>query len=227
VHAAQPSPAPDAAPVILVHGLWMGGWMLTPLRLHLRAQGFDARPFAYASMRQSLADNARRLADFALSLGVPRLHFVGHSLGGMIVWRTLLDHAHLPAGRAVLLGSPVLGSHAARRFADHAIGQTLLGRSMRELTQGEAPAAAAPRETGVIAGSLGIGLGQIVAPDLPAPHDGVVAVSETRVPGAADQIVLPLTHTTLVIAGSAARQAGHFLRHGRFRREAGAPLPES
>ena len=80
------------------------------------------------------------------SLDVPRLHFVGHSLGGMIVWRTLLDHAHLPAGRAVLLGSPVLGSHAARRFADHAIGQTLLGRSIRELMEGDAPAAAAPRE---------------------------------------------------------------------------------
>jgi pimeloyl-ACP methyl ester carboxylesterase len=218
----DPKPAADAdpAPVILVHGLWMGGWMLTPLRLHLRAQGFDARPFAYASMRESLADNARRLAEFALSLGAPRLHFVGHSLGGLIVWRTLIDQAELPPGRAVLLGSPVLGSHAARRFAQHGLGQTLLGRSIRELIEGEVPAASPPRELGVIAGSLAIGLGQVVAPDLPRPNDGVVAVSETLVAGAADRIVLPLTHTALVIAGGAARQAGHFLRHGRFRHDA-------
>lgn len=225
MQSRDPTPPSDAdpAPVILVHGLWMGGWMLTPLRLHLRAQGFDARPFSYASMRESLADNARRLAQFALSLEVPRLHFVAHSLGGLIVWRTLLDFPHLPPGRAVLIGSPVLGSHAARRFASHGLGQTLLGRSMRELIDGAPASAAPPRELGVIAGSLGIGLGQVVAPDLAPPHDGVVAVSETRVPGAADHIVLPLTHTTLVIAGTAAQQAGHFLQHGRFRHTADAP----
>lgn len=216
--SASPSEPDSAIPAVLVHGLWMGGWMLMPLRLHLRAAGIDAHVFSYPSTDAPLAENARRLADFARGLGAARLHFVGHSLGGMIVWRALLDHADLPPGRAVFLGSPLLGSHAARRFARYAVGNYMLGRSLERLTQGEEVPARAPRETGIIAGNLGIGLGRLVAPDLETPHDGVVAVSETRLPCACDHLVLPLAHTTLAFAASAARQTAHFLRHGGFDR---------
>jgi pimeloyl-ACP methyl ester carboxylesterase len=210
-------PVPE--PVILVHGLWMGGWALTPLRLNLQRHGFEGHAFSYATMRQPLAENARCLAAFARSIGAPTLHFIGHSLGGLIVYRALLDHADLPPGRVVLLGSPFLDSYAARRFGVNPFGHTLLGASMWDWLESGAPPGGAPRELGVVAGSLGIGLGSLVAPQLPRPHDGVVAVSETRVPGAADHIVLPVTHSAMLVAASVARQACHFLRCGRFRHE--------
>lgn len=219
-------PVPE--PVVLVHGLWMGGWALAPLRLHLARSGFEGHPFSYASLRRPLAENAHSLAAFARSLGASTLHFVGHSLGGLVVYRALLDHPDLPPGRAVLLGSPFLGSRAATRFGVNPFGHALLGMSLREWLEGSIPSGSAPREVGVVAGSLGIGLGSLVAPDLPRPHDGVVAVSETRVPGAADQIVLPVTHSAMLLAASVARQACHFLRFGCFQHDAlsGAGSPK-
>jgi hypothetical protein len=58
-----------------------------------------------------------------------------------------------------------------------------------------------------------------VAPDLPAPSDGVVSVEETRIAGMRDHIVLDVSHTGMLLSGAVARQICAFLRDGRFARE--------
>jgi hypothetical protein len=73
-------------------------------------------------------------------------------------------------------------------------------------------------ELGVIAGSRGIGLGRLIAPGLPRPHDGVVSVDETRVPGMADHIVLRVGHTEMLVSRAVAQQVCAFLKHGKFDR---------
>ncbi|MCX7961889.1 MAG: hypothetical protein N2653_09995, partial [Burkholderiales bacterium] len=65
-----------------------------------------------------------------------------------------------------------------------------------------------------------LGLGRIVA-GLPGPSDGVVRVEETEVEGAADRIVLAVSHSTMLVSARVAREAAAFLATGRFLRESG------
>jgi len=71
--------------------------------------------------------------------------------------------------------------------------------------------------SGVIAGTLGVGLGVIID-NLPSPNDGTVAVEETRLPGIRDHIEIAVTHTGLLVSALAASQTAYFLRHGEFAR---------
>jgi hypothetical protein len=71
------------------------------------------------------------------------------------------------------------------------------------------------RPLGIIAGSQPIGVGQLLA-DFAEENDGTVAVSETRMPGASDHIVLPVSHLGMLLSARVARETGSFLTHGRF-----------
>jgi hypothetical protein len=75
---------------------------------------------------------------------------------------------------------------------------------------------ATAREFGVIAGSRPLGIGRVVAPDLPAPSDGVISVEETRVPGMRDHIVLNVNHSGMLVSRAVAHQICVFLRNGAF-----------
>lgn len=205
--------------VILVHGLWLGGWVCGLLGHWLRAAGFRVERFSYPSTRETLSANAARLARFARSIDAPAVHFVGHSLGGLVAARSQIDDPDPRPGRIVLIGSPYGGSHAAARLGSRRFGPALLGRSLREWMSSRPAAWSGRRELGVIAGSGRIGIGRFVAPDLARPNDGVVAVEETRVAGAADHIVLPVSHTAMLASRRVAGEAAHFLRHGRFRHD--------
>lgn len=182
----------------------------------LRADGFAAVTFSYSSVTQSLSASAAALARLTRALAASPLHFVGHSLGGLLVLRCLIDHPDLPPGRVVLLGAPCLGSHAARRLRSLPLGQRVLGKSLTEWLDQVPPPALPGREVGVIAGSLGVGFGRLVAAGLPRPHDGVVAVAETQMPGAKDVVVLPVSHSGMLVSRRVSGAVGCFLRSGHF-----------
>jgi hypothetical protein len=71
-------------------------------------------------------------------------------------------------------------------------------------------------DIGVIAGRMPVGAGRIVAPDLPAPHDGAVSVDETRLPAMCDHIVLNVSHSGMLVSRAVAHQICAFLRDGAF-----------
>jgi hypothetical protein len=75
------------------------------------------------------------------------------------------------------------------------------------------------REVGIIAGTLGLGFGRLVA-TFDEDNDGTVAVSETRLPGARDHLTLPVTHMGLVWSPRVAVQIAAFLQRGAFLRDA-------
>lgn len=203
---------------ILVHGLWMSGFELTMLRRRLHEAGLRTVAFTYPSMTRPMRDHAQRLIDFARAQQTEQLHFVGHSLGGIVILRALQITEALPPGRAVLLGSPVQGSRAATGVAKLPLGRTILGMTIQEECIGCPPREwSGQRDVGVIAGSSGVGLGRFFA-KLDGEHDGTVLVSETRLPGAKDHLVLPASHSSMVFKGAVANQAVHFLTHGEFRR---------
>ncbi len=203
------------AAVVCVHGLWMPGHEMALLRRRLRRSGYRTYPFSYASVRRTPADNARRLQDYVTRLAEPVVHFVGHSLGGLVIQHLFHLYPDLPPGRAVTLGTPHQGSLIARRMAAHGWGRRLLGRSIEAGVLGGAPPWPAQREVGVIAGGRNLGIG-LLLPWLPRPCDGTVAVQETALEQAADRIVLPASHIDLIFQQEVVCQIRAFLETGRF-----------
>ena len=201
---------------VLVHGLWTHGVLMEPQRYLLGRMGFKIMCYSYPSVRFTLTENARGLAQFARALAAPAVNFVGHSLGGLVILRMLERETALPPGRIVLLGSPYGGTFAGTALAASKLGSRMVGRSMREWLETPRPERFPGREIGVLAGTQSLGLGRVFAPTLPAPNDGAVTVAETRLAAASDHIELPVTHTGMLLSRRVARQVGAFLRDGRF-----------
>jgi pimeloyl-ACP methyl ester carboxylesterase len=206
--------------VILVPGLWMSGLQLTMIRRRLEADGaLRALFFTYPTIVGSMSDHVRRLLDWVHAHPSERLHFVGHSLGGLVILRALQVTDDLPPGRAVLLGSPLQGSRTAQRFARLPFGRALLGGALAEECIEWSPREwSGRRDVGVIAGSMGVGIGRLLGA-LEDAHDGTVMVEETRLPGAKDHIVVAASHTGLLLSAEVAAQTRHFLEHGEFSRQ--------
>ena len=206
--------------VVLVHGLWMNGLELAMLGHRLRNEhGYDVRTFSYPTMSGSAPDICRDLAAFASSTAEEGrvVHFVGHSLGGVLVYRTLAEcGAGRLGGKAVLLGSPISGSKAARGAASFPALRPLLGpHVLSELAAPPPRRWEGPNAVGAIAGTLRMGTGQFFA-HFDEDNDGTVAVSETRIPGLADHLVLPHSHFGMLYARDVTAQVAHFLRTGQF-----------
>lgn len=200
--------------VILVHGLWMPALAMHWLAGRLREAGFAPETFGYASVAGGPEHAAPRLR---AQIGERPAHIVAHSLGGLIALRALCEDGAPPVPRVVCLGSPLRGSAAAARLPLH---HWLLGRSAALLREG-LPCWQGRAEVGVVAGRLPLGLGALLG-HFDGPHDGTVAVDETRLPGLADHVVVPASHSGLLFSAEAAAQAAAFLREGRFRHAAAA-----
>jgi pimeloyl-ACP methyl ester carboxylesterase len=138
--------------VIIVHGIWMNGAETWLLARRLGACGFRPLRFSYPSLRSGVVGNAGRLARFVRAQGDAVVHLVGHSLGGLVILRALLDHPGLETGRVVLLGSPVNGSLTARRVQASRPTRWLLGRNADEGLLAEGVRWGGTRSLGVIAG---------------------------------------------------------------------------
>jgi pimeloyl-ACP methyl ester carboxylesterase len=208
--------------IVVIHGLWMNGASMELLRRRLEPKGFEMHVFRYPSVREGLTANALRLADFVAAIPGERVHMLGHSLGGVLV-RAMLDVARpIRPGRVVCLGSPFAGSQIAARIARWPAGTRLLGKSIGELlARGGYADWRPPLELGVVAGGVPIGFGRLVG-GFREPSDGTVAVAETRVQGATDHIVLPVSHFSMLWSPLVLDQVLAFLADGRFRRDAAA-----
>ena len=207
----------DARDVVLVHGLWYGPVSLALMARRLEARGFRTHSFSYPTLGQGLASNARALFDFVRERELSHLDLVGHSLGGLVILRMLDEWSGLPPGRVVLLGSPVRGSATAIKIVQMPWARPLVGQARSALEYGFAHAPPG-RDTGVIAGTRPVGLGRVFE-RLEPPHDGTIAVAETRLPGAADQLELPVSHTGLVLGSEVVDAVEAFLRRGHFARD--------
>lgn len=211
---------PGMETVILVHGLYMTGAELGFLRRRLaRVHGFRTRIFRYRSVGASLAENAERLQAFVAESEGPRVHLLGHSLGGVVLVQMLQASPPESAGRVVCIGSPLRGSSLARAYARVPLARHLVGRSMSDAqAEGAVPPWRGARELGIIAGSLPLGFGTLLGV-VPGPSDGTVSVEETRLAGATDHLVLPLCHLSMLFSTQVADQSAVFFREGHFQHE--------
>jgi pimeloyl-ACP methyl ester carboxylesterase len=208
-----------AAALLYVHGLWMTGVESLWLRRRLaRERGYRLQVFRYASVRTPMAQIIARLRDTIAAIEAPRVHLLGHSLGGLLIQRCLERYPMTQPGRVVFLGTPAAGSRAARRLAQSRLGRGLLGAASAEELLLEQPRRwDIGRELGIIVGTMPIGFGRLLL-EFDEDNDGTVAVSETRISGAAGFLALPVTHSGMLWSARVAREAGSFLEYGSFGR---------
>lgn len=209
--------------VVLLHGIWMRGFTLGLLARRLRGAGYEVSCYDYASVTRSPEEGVARVRHYLD--GLPdgaRVHLVGHSLGGLLALELASQGLgdRLGLGRVVCLGTPLRGSAVARVLAGLLPLRWTLGQARERLCAGISALPAAV-EVGQVAGSLPFGLGALV-PGLERPHDGTVAVTETRVEGLADHDVVSTSHIGLLVSDEVALRVVGFLRTGRFRAPADA-----
>lgn len=182
----------------------------------LREFGLQVHAFPYSAGTWGMEEITAHLQGFVRALDAPAVHFVGHSLGGLVIYRFLERYPGPGPGRVVFLGTPCLESRAAVGAARLRFVSTLMGPSVaEELLRPCARQWTFDRPLGIIAGTQSIGLGQFLA-GFEEECDGTVGVSETRLAGATDHIVLPVSHMGMLVSPRVARETGLFLTNGRF-----------
>jgi pimeloyl-ACP methyl ester carboxylesterase len=204
--------------VVFVHGLWLNGGESLVLRRRLEQQfGFRVHRFPYSTVTSTMAEITSSLAGFVRNLHGPRVHFVGHSLGGLVIYRFLEHYPGQPIGRVVFLGTPCRPSRVALA-ANHnsrLIAALMSQSAAEELLRNRERRWSLKRDLGIIAGTQPVGLGRLLA-EFHEACDGTVAVSETRLPGATEHIELPVSHMGMLVSSRVARETGLFLREGHF-----------
>ncbi|MFV1998623.1 MAG: esterase/lipase family protein [Acidiferrobacterales bacterium] len=202
--------------VVILPGLWLPYWAMYLLRRRIKDAGYEAHVFRYHTVIHSLEQNATRLNTFLKDIDADVIHLVSQSLGGIVIRAMFHYFPEQKPGRIVTFVPPHLGTYTGWFYSRFALGRWLLGKGIMQIVRGGIQSWTTPlREIGVIAGDKRLGLG-LLAPGLPKPNDGVVAVTETMLPGIADHIVVLTGHTPSVWSKAVAVKVVTFLQAGYF-----------
>jgi pimeloyl-ACP methyl ester carboxylesterase len=204
---------------VFVHGLWLTGAESALMRRRLAARhGFECHSFGYRTVGRAMRDVTTQLAAFVDRIAADEVHFVGHSLGGLVLYRYFETAPCAQPGRVVFLGSPTVKSRTAERVGRLPLFSSMIGRMVHdELVWPHDPRAwRCPRELGVIAGTRPLGLGRFFA-RFEEQCDGTIGVSETKLPGHTAHMTMPVSHMGMLVSAAVAEQVGEFLATGSFR----------
>ncbi len=208
--------------VVVLHGLGRSKYAVWLLANRLQSAGYRVERFGYRSLHSTPEQILSRLhamiGECCSSLNA-KIHFVGHSLGGLITRAYLAQNRAANLGHVVLLGTPNKGTHLVDQYGDEwwfkLLGPTAqaLGTNQGSLAD-TLPVPDYP--LGIIAGVVSAVPNEHL---LPGADDGLVTVESTRLEGMTDFVVIPTGHGTMRYSKSVAMQIVSFLKTGRFSKE--------
>jgi pimeloyl-ACP methyl ester carboxylesterase len=167
-------------------------------------------------------EDGRALQD-CRAADVQPVHFITHSLGGILVRHYLSRHSLHDLGRVVMLSPPNQGSEATDALRDLWLYEWYNGPAGQQLTTSPdglpTRLGAVDYPVGVITGNRHVFFDAWLADLFPGEHDGKVSVERAKVEGMSDFLVLPYAHPFIMDADEVIAQSLFFLRHGRFLRQ--------
>ncbi|MCP4038461.1 MAG: alpha/beta fold hydrolase [bacterium] len=220
--------------VVMLHGLGRSARAMSPLADRLEDANFHVHNLDYPSTQQTVAELVEGLAQdvqaCCVSDGRP-IHFVTHSMGGILLRAYLAQRRPETLGRVVMLSPPNGGTQLVDEFRDNALFRWATGPAAQELGTEEASLpnrlGRADFELGIITGNRT--LNPIGSWLITGEDDGTVAVESARLEGMADFLVVTKSHTFIMHSQDVAMEVVHFLNEGRFTKRtiADVPVPAS
>ena len=208
--------------VVLLHGLNRSWRAMRTMAKALQEAGFSTVNVDYPSQAGTIEVIAPLAVDTGLSecraTGASRIHFVTHSIGGILI-RYQNEHAPIPdLGRVVMLAPPNQGSEIVDKTRDWPGFEIFSGAAGAQLGTDDD---SVPKQLGPVDFDLGViaGTGTInifTSALLPDPDDGKVSVASTRVDGMKDFLVVGNSHRYITRSEVVTRNAAAFLRTGAF-----------
>lgn len=212
-----------AETVILLHGLLRSDRSMHKLEKALHKQGYSVLNISYGSTRKNIEALATEAIGPALEKcpAGHRVHFVTHSMGGILVRQYLRHHDIDNLGRVVMLGPPNKGSEVVDKMRDFPGFHFIHGDAGLELGTG---ATSVPNKLGQANFDLGIIAGTrsadfIMSRIIPGTNDGRVSVENTKLEGMRDHLEMEVTHTFMMRNRKVIDQVIHYLETGKFRRD--------
>ena len=208
--------------VVLLHGLARSDRSMKKMASALVAEGYDVINVDYPSRKAPIETLATVVIAPVLAGAkanrATRIHFVTHSLGGLLVRQYLKEHAIARLGRVVMLGPPNQGSDLVDILGSNWLFTAINGPAGQQLgTKRDSVA----RQLGVVNFELGVIAGDrsinwINSLMITGPDDGKVSVERTKAAGMKAHLIIHATHPYLMKNSQAIRETIHFLREGRF-----------
>jgi pimeloyl-ACP methyl ester carboxylesterase len=209
--------------VILLHGLARTALSMHPMKRMLEQSGYQVANVDYPSRDHRIEVLAPMAIEDGLAQcngnpGNSKVHFVTHSLGGILVRVYTEDHKIANLGRVVMLAPPNQGSHAVDELVNTPGFDWLNGPAGYQLGKGPESVpirlGAPDFDFAVIAGNRSID--PITSAVLPDPDDGRVSVADTRLQGMRDFVVVPVSHALIMQDRQVFRLVRNYLAHGSF-----------
>jgi pimeloyl-ACP methyl ester carboxylesterase len=208
--------------VVLLHGLFRSENSMNRMAEHLQEAGFEIRNIDYDSTGGTIEELALQALPRAVTAceNSSVIHFVTHSMGGILLRQYLLDHDIDHLGRVVMLGPPNQGSEVIDQYGNWPGFSWVSGPAGLQLGTG---VGSVPRSLGGVTFDLGVIAGNrsinpILSLFLPEKDDGKVSVASTRVDGMNDHLEMPVNHMFMMRNEAVMRQVVHYLQRGEFER---------
>lgn len=207
--------------VVILHGIFRTAFSMNGLAKFLVQSGFQVLNLNYPSTKyhiESLADITNKNIDAFNVKSMNKLHFVGYSMGGLVIRAYIKKYKPSNLGRVVMIGTPNQGSEVADFLKNYLLYKKLYGPAGQQLITDQRSFhnifAKTNFELGIIAGNKSIN--PIASYIINKPNDGTVSVDSTKLDGMKEHITLPCNHFFFPYSRAMWKHVLSFIQYGKF-----------